>query len=138
MTFDFQNVFYAGLTVFVTVIFINIIRTFGKLPVSFVGPDLNLLTYGFLFDTTLKALRGTVYWPHFHSLLGEINRPTTLFVISLINLLALGFNMKLAHQAEKMANSRVKTWAMKPLITAIGVFSLVIFLFAQAAWEDRT
>lgn len=135
MTLQPANLVYAVLTVFVTVGLVMVIRKFGKLQASFVGPDLNLLTYGFLWDTTAKALRGAEYWPRFEPLVLDINRATTLFVIALLNLIVLGANMKLAHRAEQMKPGPVKKWLLQPLITALGVFSLVVFLLIQGAWE---
>jgi hypothetical protein len=130
-----ENLFYAALTAFVTVFFLVVVRIFGKLPVPFVGPDLNLLTYGFLWDTTVKALRGAEYWPRFQPLAWNLNRGTTLFVIATFNLLALAANMKLAHRVEKLPEGFTRKWLLRPLITALGVLSLIVFLWIQAAWE---
>jgi len=130
-----DNLFYAVLTVFVTVVFVTALRVFGKLPVSLIGPDLNLLTYGFLWDTASKALRGAEYWPRFVPLAWNVNRPTTLFVISAVNLLALGSNMKLAHLVEGMKKGGLKDWVLRPLVTMLGVFSLFVFLLIQSSWE---
>jgi hypothetical protein len=130
-----QNLFYAMLTVFVTVVLVTLVRVFGKLPVSLVGPDLNLLTYGFLWDTGAKALRGVTYWPQFKPLIFEINKPTTLFVLALLNLLLLGANLKFAHLVENTPKSARRTWLYSPLVNALGVFSLILFLWIQAMWE---
>lgn len=135
MTLDPANLFYAVLTVLVTVAFVIVVRVFGKLPVSLVGPDLNLLTYGFLWDAAEKALRGAEYWPRFTPLAWNINRGTTLFVIAAFNFIALGANMKLAQRVEKAKANFAINWLLRPLVTALGVFSLLLFLWIQAAWE---
>ena len=129
------NLVYAVLTVLVTVVFVIFVRVFGKLPTSLVGPDLNLLTYGFLWDTTAKALRGVEYWPRFNPLLWRVNKATTLFAIAFVNLIVLGGNLKFAHSVEKMEKGRLRTWVFCPLVNAFGVFSLILFLWIQAAWE---
>jgi len=129
------NLFYGALTAFVSVVLVMLIRKFGKLPISLIGPDLNLLTYGFLWDTAVKALRNVEYWPRFQPLMWNINRPTTLLVIALLNFILLGFNMKLAHKVENMAKGPLRNWLLRPCVTAVGVFSLIAFLWIQASWE---
>jgi len=127
---------YPVLTVFVTVVFVIIVRRFGELPVSFVGPDLNLLTYGFLWDTAVKALRGDRYWPGFKPLAWNVNKGTTLFVIAAFNLIVLAANMKLADRVEAAKAGRLRKWVLRPLVFVLGVFSLIVFLSVQAAWEE--
>jgi len=129
---------YPILTVFVTVVFVIIVRRFGELPVSFVGPDLNLLTYGFLWDTAVKALRGDQYWPGFKPLAWNVNKGTTLFVIAAFNLIVLAANMKLADRVEAAKAGRLRKWVLRPLVFVLGVFSLIVFLSVQAAWEEAT
>src|SRR5262245_57369627 len=132
---DPQNLIYAALTVVVTVVFVIVVRVFGNLPVSLVGPDLNLLTYGFLWETSTKALRGVEYWPRFAPLFWNINRPTTLFALAFLNLLLLGANLKLAYRVESMKDTTQRKWLWKPIVNALGVFSLILFLLIHAAWE---
>ena len=132
---DPQNLIYAALTVVVTVVFVIVVRVFGNLPVSLVGPDLNLLTYGFLWETSAKALRGAEYWPRFEPLFWNINRPTTLFAIAFLNLILLGANLKLAYRVESMKSTTQRKWLWKPIVNALGVLSLILFLLIHAAWE---
>jgi hypothetical protein len=135
MTFNVEHLTYPILTVCVTVVLIIVIRKYGKLPVSSMGPDLNFLTYGFLWDTTVKGFKGENYWPYFHPLIGHINKPTTLFIIAVFNLMILGSNMKLAFKTENMTDGWRKKWVAKPLVSAAGCVSLIIFLWVQATWE---
>ncbi|MEP6669104.1 MAG: hypothetical protein ABJF10_08130 [Chthoniobacter sp.] len=137
MDIDIPSLTYAILTVFVTVWLVVLVRVFGKLPVSLVGPDLNLLTYGFLWDTAMKALKEQPYWPSFEPLLLGINKPTTLFTIALLNFILLAANFKIAYRVEKMTDGVLKTWIGKPSVTTLGVFSLIVFLWAQAKWEPE-
>ncbi|ETW93065.1 MAG: hypothetical protein ETSY1_40860 [Candidatus Entotheonella factor] len=132
---EFINVFYALLTVFITVLCVIVIRVFGNLPISLLGPDLNLLTYGFLWDTSSKALRGVDYWPRFVPVIPNINASTTLFVIVVFNLLLLGVNLKLAHHAPDFTDGQQK-WLIRPLTNTIGILSLIIFLLIQGMWES--
>lgn len=130
-----ESIFFSGLTVIVTVLLIALLRAFGKLPLSLMGPDFNLLTYGFLWDTSLKALRGQDFWPRFTPIYEWMNASVVLFMIVLLNLFFLGINLKLADVTERMEGKWKKNLLMKPLVLMLGVCSLIFFFFCQAAWE---
>lgn len=138
-TVNYIDFFYALMAVFVTVILIILARAFGNLPVSSPGLDFNLLTYGFLWDTTFRAVRGVEYWSRFDPNTWPLNKPTTLLTVALVNLILLAWNMKLAHKIEQYAtNSNTKRfyveWILRPFSLAIGITSLVAFLFMNTAW----
>lgn len=135
---DMVDLFYAGLSAFVTVGLIILMRMFGKLPLSLFGPDLNLLTYGFLWDTSIKAIRGIDYWPNFDPSVWPINKGTTLLVVALVNLILLAWNFKLSHKVaatyQKSGRSAYTEWILKPFVIALGMTSLILFLLLQSMW----
>jgi hypothetical protein len=46
---------YAVLTVIITIVLIIGLKIYGNLPIENIGPELNILTYGFMWDTILSA-----------------------------------------------------------------------------------
>ena len=137
-TFNWLDLFYSMLTAIVTVVLVIGLRVFGNLPVGIFGPDLNLLTYGFLWDVGIKAMRNVEYWPRFDPTGWPLNKPTTLITISLINLILMGWNMKLADNVATRNRNGEKTWytegILKPFIIAIGITSLIVFLYVNSVW----
>jgi hypothetical protein len=137
-TFNAGDLAYAIITVFISVIVILAIRRFGNLPVALFGVDLNLLTYGYLWDTTAKALKGAEYWPRWSGTLFQLNKATVLFVICLLNLFLLAWNMKILDKIE--VNSRAKTsahytnWILRPVAIAFGLTSLIAFILFNSVW----
>jgi len=129
---------YALITVFISVVVILAMRRFGNLPVALFGVDLNLLTYGYLWDTATKALKGTEYWPRLNGTVLYVNKPTILLVTCLLNLFLLAWNMKLLDKIE--ANTAGKTrvgytnFVLRPFAIAIGLTSLIAFIFFNSAW----
>lgn len=138
-----MDLFYAGLAVFFSVFAVALIRYFGNLPVGRVGTDLNLLTYGFLWDTALKALRPLEYWPRFQQDLWPINKGTTLLVIATCNLILMGFNMKLADRidirkakakATLTFTERIGLFGLQVVSLTLGLTSLLAFLMISSIW----
>ena len=144
MNISAAGFFYAFLSVIGTVILVTLVKVFGNLPTSILslGTDLNLLTYGFLWDTSVKALRGQEFWSRFpQEDLSFLNKPTILVCIFIFNFLLMAFNLKLEHRVterkksnHEKSSSWVTYWVLKPGVLALGVFSLLIFLFINAAW----
>ncbi len=138
-SFSWLELFYASMTAVVTVLLVIGLRVFGKLPVSSFGPDFNLLTYGFLWDTTINAVKGNQYWDRFDPTVWPINKPTTLLVIAIFNLVLLAGNMKLANKVEEIYKQKGRTayteWFLKPVAIALGITSLIAFLFIQSVWS---
>lgn len=137
-TFEAGDLVYAVLTVFITVVIILAIRRFGNLPVALFGVDLNLLTYGYLWDTAQKALRGTSYWPRWNGPLLEMNKPTVLFLICLLNLFLLAWNMKILDKIERYTKAKIHlgytNWVLRPVAIGFGLTSLVAFIVFNAMW----
>ena len=132
---DGLNLFYAVLTVSVVVGLVAAARAFGKLKPTRLGPDLNLLTYGFLWDITLKAVRGREYWPNFHADQWPINKATTLLVIALINVVFTAWNMKLDESISAKGFAGLKLFLTRVFSLAIGITSLLMFLGISSILE---
>ena len=138
-----EDFFYAFLSVIGTVILVTLVKVFGNLPTSMLalGTDLNLLTYGFLWDTSIKALRGQEFWSRFpQEDLSFLNKPTILVCIFIVNFLLMAFNLKLEYIVIERENSKhgkswVTNWVLKPGVLAVGLISLFAFLFLNAAWS---
>jgi hypothetical protein len=129
------NLFYAVLTVLGIVGLVAAARAFGKLKPTRLGPDLNLLTYGFLWDISLKALRGGDYWSKFHADQWPINKPTTLFVIALVNVLFTAWNMKLDESIGAKGAAGFKLFMTRVLSLTLGTTSLLMFLAVSSILE---
>jgi hypothetical protein len=138
VSFQWLDLFYAALTVVVTVFLIIGARVFGNLPVSSPGLDFNLLTYGFLWDTAIRAIRNIDYWPRFDQKHWPINKASTLVVIALLNLIFLAWNMKLTNHIEKQSgNARNRLYVtlfLKPFSLALGLVALIAFLLINSLW----
>src|SRR6266436_6780723 len=128
-TFEASDLVSALFTVFITVVVILAMRRFGKLPIPLFGVDLNLLTYGYLWDTAWKALRGTPYWPRWDGTLLAMNKPTVLFLVCLLNFFLLAWNMKILHKIERYTEAKTHlgytNWILKPVGIGFGLTSLV-------------
>ena len=137
-TFETGDLVNAVITVFITVVVILAMRRFGNLPVALFGVDLNLLTYGYLWDTASKALRGTPYWPRWNGPLLEMNKPTVLLLICLLNFFLLAWNMKILHKIERYTAAKTHlgytNWLWKPVAIGFGLTSLIAFIFFNAMW----
>src|ERR1700709_590897 len=86
------NLGLATAAIFLSVGFVWIIKKFGNVENSNIGPELNLLTYGYISDTIVKAINGDKYW---HSFNGPLTRSWILFIITFLNLILLFWNLKL-------------------------------------------
>ena len=137
-----EEFFYSFLTVFITVILITIVKVFGGISINgtAIGTDLNLVTYGFIWDICTKALRGHDFWPRFSVNLTFLNKPVILLLIFVGNFLIMALNLKLEDIVNQRQNTGVQpAWVtqmlLKPSVIALGVFSLIIFLLLNSAWS---
>ncbi len=132
--FNFFEFFYSILTVVVTVLVVVLVKRFGNIPGSSIGTDLNTLTYGFLWDIVVKAIRNQEYWPNFNSeYTFHINKPSILLLICLINTILMAWNFKISHQVSTQ-NTRITRWFLKPFSLSLGIVSLFFFLFTRVVW----
>ncbi len=114
----------ASLTVIVTIILVIFLKVYGNLPVGNIGPELNLLTYGFLWDTVLKAVTGS-YWKHFPQDIENL-KPLVLIGVVLLNVVLMAINFKLAYRLEEgtIENRGLTRFG----VFFLGIVSLMIFL----------
>lgn len=139
---------FAVLTVFTTVFLIIFVKIFGGIATSgsAIGTEFNLLTYGYLWDTCLDAVRGRAYWPRFDLSSTFLTKPLILLLVCLANFLIMAWNMKIESIINRRTNAsinpsasvnvdRVTKWFLKPMVMALGVLSLLIFLFLNSAWS---
>ncbi len=138
----YRELFFSMLTVCVTVILIYFVKIFGNIQVSILtmGTDFNLLTYGFLWDTCIKAFRGQEYWNRFSVGSTFLNKSVIFFLIFLVNFLIMVLNFKLESIVnERIANNTNPVWVtqgiLKPAILTLGVCSLILFLLLNSAWS---
>lgn len=131
---SYIEVFYSILIVLVTIVVVLLIKIFGNIPASTIGTDLNILTYGFLWDTVIKSVRGKEYWINFEpSLVFELNKATILLVICLVNTILMAWNFKICHKAS-IDHSLKTRLILKPISLVIGMISLFFFLFCRVVW----
>ena len=127
---------YAIFAVIVTVLILFGVRWYGNIPNSSLCIDLNLLTYGFLWDVAIKAVREREYWPRFDESLLDLNKGTTLLSIALLNFVFMACNFKLVNKINSSKNPDGKIplhvrMTMLPFVFGFGFASLIIFLFIQ-------
>jgi hypothetical protein len=129
------NLGYAFATVLFTVVLIVLIKVFGNLKTGLIGPELNLLTYGFLWDTISGATRGENYWPHITPELTAFKTLILIFIV-FINTVLMAWNFKLADQVENinLYTKSQKKWR-KLWSTFFGVLSFIFFLTIKTFWE---
>ena len=122
------------LTVGVTVFLIHFVRKFGNIPTGFMGPDLNLLSFGFLWDTIVKSVLDGNYWPGFPEAdTALLPKAVTLAIVVFFNIVLLLGNFKLAAQVPSWENVALRALG-KSFITFLGILSGMFFVFAQTAW----
>jgi hypothetical protein len=115
---------------------IILIKKFGKVPIGHVGPDMNLLTYGFLWDTIFAALQGEHYFsriePAFN---GE--RGLILAAIAIGNLILLAWNFQVVQEIEsaRKINQRAKLGGKRFLSLFLGLMSLFAFLVIKVKFN---
>ena len=118
----------AILTAVATVLLIQFFRKFAKIPTDGIGLDLNLLTYGFLWDTVLNATEGK-YWDKFPEGSKEF-KPLLLIAIVFANLLLTLQNMRLTYEIEGLSES-IEKKKKKFRSYYMGIVSLIIFLILK-------
>jgi hypothetical protein len=140
------NLIISLFTVFCTVVLVVLVKVFGNINcnISSIGTDFNLLTYGFLWDTSATALRGQEYWPRFPSDPSYSQfKPIVLLAIFIANFLFMALNLKLVDiiQARTQnpaipARSRVVTkWLLSPSAISLGFVSLVFYIYINSIWN---
>ena len=140
------NLIISLLTVFCTVVLVVLIKVFGGINcnISSIGADFNLLTYGFLWDTSTTALRGKEYWPRFPSDPSYTQfKPIVLLAIFIFNFLFMALNLKLVdiiqartQNSASPARSRVVTkWILIPAAISLGFVSLAFYIFINSIWN---
>jgi hypothetical protein len=123
-----------------------LIKVFGNINCNIVsiGTDFNLLTYGFLWDTSATALRGETYWPRFPSDPSFTKfKPIILLAIFIANFLFMALNLKLVDIVQARTqnptiptSSRVITkWLLSPAAIALGFVSLSFYILINSAWN---
>jgi len=132
-----ENFGYSLLTVFLIVLFISILRVFASINRTALGPELNLLTYGFLVDVVIKALRGQPYWMHYARPWewGTRFKPTVLFLIALLNLILMLWNMKVAEPKVVAGVLEKPSKARSAFSALLGLLSLFAYFVCQSCWE---
>jgi hypothetical protein len=140
-----ENFGYSLLTVFLVVVFIGFLRVVAGVNKTPLGPELNLLTYGFLVDVVMKALRGQPYWEHYSRpwTLGLQYKATFLFLIALLNFILMMWNIKVAEpKAVKVkCEGEEKEVLVKPTLlrsafsALLGLASLLTYFVCQSCWE---
>ncbi len=129
------NLGFAFATVLVTVVLIILIKVFGKLKTGLIGPELNLLTYGALWDTISTAAKGQDYWIHISPDFTAF-KSLFLILIALCNTILMAWNFKLANRIEteyfykKSRKNWLKIWS-----TFLGLIGLMNFLILKTFWE---
>lgn len=128
------ELFYSLLVVILTVFVVVLVKRYGNIPGTSIGTDLNILTYGFLCDIAIKAIRGIEYWEKYSPAhVYELPKPTVLLLIFLINTLLMAWNFKITYRATT-ENGAVSNWLLKPLSISFGLVSLIFFLVCRVAW----
>ncbi|MEL6437819.1 MAG: hypothetical protein AAFQ80_00990 [Cyanobacteria bacterium J06621_8] len=126
-----------------TVPLIHIIRKIANInaPLTAIGTDLNLFTYGFLADLALKGLNGESFWEKYPPEL-VVNKNMALFLIITGNTLIMMINFKLEVYVKTLKNNRQVTpdifrkinWIYKPGVLLLGLVSLSVYLFVSSGF----
>lgn len=122
----FLELCYASLTVIITVLLVLGLKAYGNIPTDNIGPDLNLLTYGFLWDTVFQAIRSGNYWPQFPEDLKDYKIVLLMFIV-IANTILMAVNFKLAYRTQ-VTYSFTDKQRLRFLTFFLGIVSLVIFL----------
>jgi hypothetical protein len=129
------NFGFAFATVLVTVIIIILYKVSGKLKTGFIGPELNLLTYGSLWDTVSIAARHQPYWIHINAELLPF-KILLLILISIANTVIMAWNFKLANriETEYFQKNSQKVW-LKIWSIFWGLIGIMTFFILKTFWE---
>jgi hypothetical protein len=122
---------FSVLVILVTVIIIILAKKFGRIKNGAWGPELNLLTYGFLWETIISAMRGEPYWMGFS--MDAKFKPLLLAFIMIGNSFLLAWNLKLDDKIPTQKGMWA-TW-LKFSRGFLGTCSLLIFLAIDTYWE---
>lgn len=128
-----RKLLYALLTAVVLVVVVLVMKRFGELKRQNFGVELNLLTYGFLAETVITALKGNEYWPNFNNDY-LLSKGAILFIIAISNLFIMGFNFKLEEKTSTIENKWKKA-CNQFLVGIMGCISLTIFLALNIYWS---
>lgn len=158
-----EGLFYAGLTVFVTVFLIIMIKAFGRIEtdITGLGTDFNLLTYGFLWDIAVGGFRGESFWSNYSLSNTFLTKELVLSLIIILNTLIMGLNFRLESKVNQCINDnnnatfahstsagatppppplvlphkKLKIKLFKVFVLALGVVSLLIYLYTNSVWS---
>lgn len=132
ITFDLNIFIKSTLIIFFTVILIYILKLFANIKVELisVSTDLNLFTFGFLFDIALKAMNNEPYWINYSGLL---SKNYLLLLIFTGNALVMMLNFKLEDYLKKVINdpnhsNSLIDYFHKPIILFLGIVSFTVYL----------
>ena len=122
----------SGLIIFFTILLIYILKFLTNIkvdPIS-IGTDLNLFTFGFLFDIALKAMEGKEYWSNYSYLL---SKNYLLLIIFTTNALIMMANFKLENHittviASSTYSMNLVDYFYRPCVIFLGIVSLSIYL----------
>lgn len=135
--FPWTKILWPCVSLFLVVVFIILVRWFGKFEnkAEAVGSDLNLTTFGFAADLLVQLMRGKAILSGWN-----YGTPVLVLVIGLflLNLLFYMFNLRLAEKIAGAIKAKKKTWVIKLLKSlgfSLGLLSASMFIAAQALWD---
>ena len=133
---DFWGLAAGVLTVAVTIGLVLVVKHVAKIKNGNIGPELNLLTFGFLWDTIAMAMSQKNYWHRMPPALAT-GKAIVLGFLVVINFALMMVTIADADKLEKHRNSlsltEVKRLRLKT--TSFGVLSLSFFLLIKTFWD---
>ncbi|MBD2752603.1 hypothetical protein [Spirosoma validum] len=123
------------LTILVTVILIVFVKIYSKIPSGAIGPELNLLTYGTLWDLIISAMKGEDYWKNIEPTLLPYKSFILTFIV-ILNFVMMAWNFKLANLIEKKRSLSMHTKKqLKGVSLFLGLISLCFYTVFQVFWK---
>ena len=129
----------SGLIIFFTILLIYILKFLTNIKVDLIsiGTDLNLFTFGFLFDIALKAMEGKEYWSNYSYLL---SKNYLLLIIFTANALIMMVNFKLENHITTVIGSsnysmNLVDYLYRPCVIFLGIVSLSIYLILNLTFS---
>ncbi|MBO0953269.1 hypothetical protein [Fibrella forsythiae] len=135
---NFDGLASALATVGVTVVLIVLVKKFGNVPRGSTGPELNLLTYGALWDIINTAMKGEEYWKNMEYTTPALDpyKSYVLGGLTLLNFIFTAWNFKIAHRIETTSSlNTLPRIGLAALSNILGIFSLVLYLVFKTVWE---
>ena len=129
----------SALIIFFTILLIYCLKIFANIKVNLIsiGTDLNLFTFGFLFDIALRAMEGKEYWSNYSQIL---SKNYLLLMIFTGNALIMMLNFKLEDHIATIVNSsnysiNLVNYFYKPCVIFLGILSLSIYLVLNLTFD---